>query len=285
MKRISALLLTVTWAAAPAMAERIVVLPGQIEMIAPGGELSAPNTVMIGGHDATVRSLSNIQRTLFSAGDTRYVYDNVPFVLGGAGSPAAGTWAFYDWVGADAQWQNYVTLAQHGVITNITYTYVGDSGSSNTHSIQFRTGAVAPPGTAGTFSGVGATIATVVLPSLPGTIKSSFVQIVITGLRIPVTTSHLYVGFDEAGAEDVFWLTGGLPGIGSVPGINDGLVLFDPNYFGPNLPLSYSLPGYPYTGTGLPLHPHTTFALALPEPLTIGLLTVGGVLALRRRGK
>lgn len=286
MKRFLAMTAVLGLMVAPVMAESINVSHDNIQMWGVNATMGPVTTVGNMSYRSVDMTTAVAQRTLFSAGDTSHIYDNVPFVLGGAGSPGAGTWAFFDWNGTGAQWQDYITVASTGVIRHLTYTYVGSSGVFNTHTIQIRTGAVAPPSSVlGTFVGVGAPIATIVLPSLPGTVGGGFVQLLVTGLSIPVGTGNLYVGFDEQGTDDVFFLTGGLPGIGSTPTPNGELIYFNPNYFGPSSPLSYNVPGYLTTSTGYPLHANITFALGqrVPEPMTIGLLSIGGLLALRRR--
>lgn len=286
MKRFLAMAAVLGLMVAPVMAEQFIVNPGQINMVGVNATMGTPTNVGSGSGAYSVIPVNMNTASANRSATPGDMYDNIPSVLGGLGTVGTGsTWAFFDWVGTQAEWMDYVTLAQTGTVRQLQYTYAGSASVFNTHTIRIRTGAIAPPSSVlGTFTGVGATIATIVLPSLPGTVSGGFVQMMVSGLSIPVGTTHVYVSFEEQGADEVFFLTGGLPGVGSVPTPNGELVYFNANYFGPSSPLSYNVPGYLTTSTGYFLNANINFALStVPEPMTIGLMSIGGLLALRRR--
>jgi hypothetical protein len=146
----------------------------------------------------------------------------------------------------------------------------------STQSIIIGTGPPIP-GVSGVYTGVVA-LATVVAPGLPA---GGVVAMAITGLSIPVGTASIYTGYEDAfgvgpGTLSTFWFTGGFPLIGASA---DNMAYWVPGSY------TYAVQG-PFVfggGAGPIAHANITQSIIMPEPMTIGLVAAGGLLALRRR--
>lgn len=284
MKRFLAMVAILGLVAMPALAERIVLEPHQIQLRGVTGATMGSLESVGGANGVTGMTVNMSGVTARTIGGTDHLYDNWPTFLGGVGTTGGGSFAFVDWTSTSANWTDYMNLSAAGTLRHITYAYIGTAGGlpggAATHTIRLHTGAVPPPlGVSGPFVGVGAAVATIVLPSMPGTLAGGFVSVVAFFPGVTVATTGLYVGFDEGpdtlgNLDSVFWLSGGSPGIGTNT--------VDFIYWLPAVPYSYNLPGLLTTYFGA--NDNITMALgSVPEPATIALLSVGGLLALRRR--
>jgi hypothetical protein len=204
-----------------------------------------------------------------------------PTLSGPFGTPVANTYLGIDWVTPSAKWTDYINMTQAGTITTITYLYSNGAGA-NTQTIVIGAGPPLPS-VSGAFTGIGV-IASITGLVLPG--GAGFFQASITGLSIPVP-SNIYIGYEDAfgvgpGTGSTFWFNGGFPLIGASSDANA--------FWVPTSPYSYAVQGPFAFGPATPppyftvaAHANILQTVVMPEPMTIGLVAVGGLLALRRR--
>jgi len=214
-----------------------------------------------------------------------HVYDNIPTWLGGTGTPGStvaglpATWLYVDWVSTTAAWGDDLHgMVPSGVVTHMTYIYFNSVGTS-THLIKFA--GMTPPSNSHSANTIPTTlvspIASFLVGPLPFSTAGGFI-VTITGLSIHVSTAA-WVSLNDpmgAGAWQSFWLTGGIPGIGSS---HDG-VLWHTVYSG----YPYWVPGpFLFIPPTVAVHANVVLGLGIPEPATISALALAGLLVLRRR--
>jgi hypothetical protein len=277
MKRFLAMTAILGLVAMPVLAEQIIVSPSQIHATPLTGAVVGSGGTIGSGDNALAYlnvDMSNVEG--MPEGAPVMVYSNNP-LLGTSSIPVStiagltNTWVGVDWVGVSAAWTDRITMTQAGTITTITYLYSNTTGVS-TQSIVIGTGPQIP-GVSGVYTGVVA-VATVVAPALP---TGGVVALSITGLSIPVGTS-IYTGYEDrngvgGGTLSTFWFTGGFPLIGASL---DNMAYWVPGSY------TYAVQG-PFLFATVAAHGNITQSIIMPEPMTIGLVAAGGLLALRRR--
>lgn len=287
MKRFLAVIVMLGLVAMPAMAEmQVHVTPVN------GVVLGTPSTGTIGGQGVNVMTadFSNATMAVTPRAAT-VVYSNnpllgtstipTPTLFGPLSSPILNTFLGIDWVGNTAHWTDYINMTAGGSITTITWLYSA-SGGANTQTVVIGSGPVIPS-ISGVFTGIN------ILGSIPGIALpggSGVFQASITGLNIAVPSS-IYIGYEDAngvgpGTGTVFWFNGGFPLIGAS---SDNNV-----YWNTVSPYSYAVQGPFAFGPATPppyytvaAHANILQTIVTPEPMTIGLVAFGGLLALRRR--
>jgi hypothetical protein len=227
------------------------------------------------------------------------LYDSILTINGGAATvgfqcggpfgdiPCSG--AFIDWVNSAAQWGDEL----HGlagpdqggptaVITSIRYGYMNTLATA-THTIQIYD--MIPPSAghpAAADAQFGDQLLSLVLPGVP----TGTAIVTVTGLSIHAGTA-VWIKFGESGPgfPGTFWMTGGeANGVGTS---HHGVLYDIKNYYGPGLPYRYflSVPYFYFTTSGY-VGSNIQVALSgfvLPTPAVISLLSIGGLMSLRRR--
>jgi hypothetical protein len=121
-----------------------------------------------------------------------------------------------------------------------------------------------------------------VLPGIP----TGTAIVTVTGLSIHAGTA-VWIKFGESGPgfPGTFWLSGGIGnGVGTT---HDGVLLDLKDYYGPGLPYRFffAVPYFYFTTSGY-VGSNIQVALSgfvLPTPAVISLLSIGGLMSLRRR--
>ncbi len=236
------------------------------------------------------------------------LYNNVPTFFGGLSDPGlfgpfgdmTGTYLFVDWndngAPVDFQWGDDLHGISAGgagpaVVTSLWYGYSLPAGAASTHFIKIYD--MLPPSTthgtitATVFKGDLLTVLTVAAVG-----GQNFVTVAVPNLQLP--GSAVWIKFEEnsgvPGVQNTFWLTGGIPGIGSS---HNGVTLSAKDYPTQGTFITYNtwLP-FPYFTfsdmQGGNLYVASNIAVGLngfhvPGPAVISLLGLGGLVALRRR--
>ncbi len=243
----------------------------------------------------TLASLASVMVvTVASAGVSQNPFDPVFGGLGGlqGGGLAGGqiiydnkvtgntaTQSNWDWVGASYAWGDDVHFKQNDtagwVITALNYAYVNQGLGSFTVTHTIIVYDMVPPSgshTAGTITGGLPVLGTTVVGPLSGIGAFS---VSITGLSI--TVGHAaWIAFDESvpNGGRTFWLTGGVPNVGSS---HDTLLISVPGSF-------YYIVNAPLVNYGILGNKTMTISgRKVPGPSVIALLGLSGLATLSRR--
>ena len=224
------------------------------------------------------------------------LYDNIPTFLGGTSKNGhfgpfdtfVGTYLFLDWKDDSAQWGDDLHQISAGgagpaVVTGLWYSY-RNTVATSTHTIKIYD--MVPPSVVPSITvsfSKGMLLTSIVLTNLPA---GDFFSVSVTGLSVHLPQSSVWIKFGETGpgAPGTYWLTGGLPGIGSS---HDGVTQTRkyPGGYAYNLWLPYDYFTMTYGITPYYAESNITVGLNgyhIPAPATIGVLGLGGLLALRR---
>ncbi len=226
------------------------------------------------------------------------LYDNIPSILGGTsdtgfcgpfGEPCS-TYVFMDWNEPSAQFGDDLHgIAPHAVVTSLWYGYSLPEGMTTTHRIKIYD-MVPPSATHGTITAAirkGALLTVVTVAAIGG---QNYVSVGVPSVHLPHTA--VWIKFEEVGGTgfpNTTWLTGGYPGIGNS---HFGLTSThkDPTSYGGTSTYNLWIP-VPYfifsDMMGGNVYVISNIAVGLngyvPVPAAIGVLGLGGLLALRRR--
>jgi hypothetical protein len=202
------------------------------------------------------------------------VYDNIPTGAGGSQIvvPTTPTLIGFRWAAAGVGWGDDADFFSAPMAFRSIAWFYQNTGTavSHTQTILIQTHA------GGNFSS-GPTHLTGIGPGIgigvSGLPAGTWIVNVSLGTTIALPPSAWISFFDPSNT--TFWVTGNTPGIG---GSTNGTL------YNPGGPTGYWVPGSFGTGFGLYYAVgNINMALGIPEPATIGLLVVGGLLSLRRR--